>query len=95
MGQRLRQKKKKKKKEKSRVSSNWANIDANIPTVSNTDDGRPKKGSKNNYVSQKCKPFLGVLVSTSMSASLPATGRNVDVRASYGGVFQFWPHLPI
>jgi hypothetical protein len=38
------------------------------------DDAQKKKGSHNNCVSQKCKPFLGVLVSTSMSASLPATG---------------------
>jgi hypothetical protein len=44
MGQRLRKKKKKKKKnkKKNRVSSNWANIDANIPTVSNIKDAQKK-----------------------------------------------------
>jgi hypothetical protein len=42
MGQRLRKKKKRKKKP-SRVSSTWANIDANIPTVSNTKTKTPKK----------------------------------------------------
>jgi hypothetical protein len=70
MGQRLQEETKK----NSRVSSNRANIDANMPTVSNIKTTPKKKGSKNNCVAKKCKPFLGVLVSTSMSASLPATG---------------------
>jgi hypothetical protein len=77
MGPRLRKKKKEKKKKKSRVSSTWANIDAYIPIVSNIKTARrpkkkknKKKAAKNNYVAKKCKPFLGVLVSTSMFASV-------------------------
>jgi hypothetical protein len=83
VGQRLRKKnkekkKEKKEKEKNRVSSNRANINANIPTaaVSNILDNAPKKkkAAKIIVLAKKCKPFLGVLVSTSLSASLPATG---------------------
>jgi predicted nucleic acid-binding protein len=71
-----KKKKKKKRKRKSRVSSNWANIDANITTVSNirTTPKKKKAAKIIMLAKKKCKPFLGVLVSTSMSASLPATG---------------------
>jgi hypothetical protein len=37
------QKEKKERKKESRVSSTWANIDAYIPTVSNTKTKTPKK----------------------------------------------------
>jgi hypothetical protein len=46
-------KKKKQKKKEGSAPINWANIDANIPIVSNTKTTSKQKGSKNNDVSQK------------------------------------------
>jgi hypothetical protein len=48
-----KKKRKKKRKRESRVSSNRANIDANIPTVCNIKTTSKQKGSKNDYVAKK------------------------------------------